>query len=107
MRRDDGPQCAPASTTVASGAAYRGDIPGSSRSVGHDLVNHVAGGSGAQADKHGRSLSLFADAHQMGEPADEPGGVGPQPDVGHPLGGRIGMLDPLPRTELVAELLQD
>ena len=43
----------------------------------------------------------------MGEPADELRRVGAEAGVGHPLGGGVWVVDPLPGADLVLDLLQD
>src|SRR5690242_12367891 len=51
--------------------------------------------------------ALLVDAHEVGEPAHELGGVRAEARVGHPFRGGIGVLDPLPGSVLVFDLLQD
>src|ERR1700744_39985 len=51
--------------------------------------------------------SARLDAHHVREAADEDGRIRADAGAGHPLGGSVGMVDPLPRTVLVGEFRQD
>ena len=108
VRLDDRPHGAAASPAVAAGAARVGDLLRRRGAVGDDVVDHVAGDSGAQADEHlGPHQLLLVDGHEMGELADELRGVGAEARVRHPLRGGVGVIDPLPGADLVVDLLQD
>ena len=98
---------APAAPTLGACPADPGDILRRRRPGCDDVGHGLAGDSVTQAHEHRAVRSLGLDTHDVEHLADEEWRVSADPCPGHPLGGGVGVLDPLPRALLIGELLQN